>query len=96
MDNVKLARYLGLAIKGGFVVYGLDNIKAIRVLRGKAIVLCNTASKRTHDSIVALATERGAKLIELANITLDELIKTNNCKVICVVNKDLAEVINKD
>ncbi|MCL2540665.1 MAG: hypothetical protein FWE53_04565 [Firmicutes bacterium] len=92
MDNAALAKYVGLAIKAGYVVFGIDNIKTLKNLKNTAVILCPSASENLKKNAVRLETE-GCRLIRLDGISIDELIKTTNCKLLCVVNTELSKVI---
>ena len=92
MDEIAISKYVGLAIRAGNVVYGIDNIKKFSK-KINLIIYCHTASTNLQKSLSRLVQVNGLPVVQLAEHTLDSLIHTTNCKAIGITNPHLAEQI---
>ncbi len=83
-------KYLGLAIRAGAVVYGID-----KILQNKNIYLVlidYTATENLQAKVLNFVKKNNIPKIDLDN-KIDEIIKSNNCKVIGITNENLAKQI---
>lgn len=89
----KIETYLGFAIKSNKIIYGLDNIvqykKAI-----KLFVLCNTASANLEKESIFYANKKCVKIIKTEQ-KLETLINKINCKLVAILDRNLADAIIK-
>ena len=92
MNEIAISKYIGLAIRAGSVVYGLDNIKK-SARNINVIIYCHTASTNLEKSLLRLSENSKIKIIKLMENSLDNLIRTTNFKAIGVTNTHLAEQI---
>lgn len=92
MDEIAISKYLGLAIRAGSVIYGLDNIKKY-TRHIHVIICCHTASNNLKKSLSHIMEKSHIQIINLHHNTLDDLIHTTNCKTIGITNPQLAEQI---
>ena len=92
MDEIAISKYIGLAIRAGATIYGLDNIKK-SIKNIKVIVYCHTASTNLQKSLLHLKENSSIEVIKLQSNTLDNLIHTTNCKAIGITNPHLADQI---
>ncbi len=87
MNRQKIVTYLGFAQKAGKVVMGADNITK-KKKRYPLILICDSASERTKKEILNFG---GASVFEVSNVA--ELTNKQGCKVIAVVDENLANAI---
>ena len=92
MDEIAISKYIGLAIRAGAVIYGLDNIKK-NLKNIHLIIYCYTASNNLEKSLLHLKDNSSVEVIKLQQNSLDNLIHTTNCKAIGITNMHLAEQI---
>jgi len=92
MNEEVASRYIGLAIRSGEVVFGLDKMKEKPNLV-KLIICCLSASSNLFASLNNLSTKYNIPIYQLKNFTINELIKTENCKAIGITNPNLAKQI---
>jgi len=94
MPQGSLKNYLGLAKRASAVVFGIDNIKSYRKPIF-CIILCSSAGEKLKSSIEIISKNKGIPLKILQSGTLDEMLNTQNCKVIAITNKSFIEPIFK-
>jgi ribosomal protein L7Ae-like RNA K-turn-binding protein len=92
MDEIAISRYIGLAIRAGATIYGLDNIKK-SLKNVKVIIYCHTSSTNLEKSLLRLSENSRVEVIKLEENSLDNLIHTTNCKAIGITNPHLADQI---
>ncbi|MBR1925338.1 MAG: hypothetical protein IJ837_00605 [Clostridia bacterium] len=86
MLKSKLSGYLGLAIRSNSVLFGFDNLKAYKK-KVYCVLISGDVQNKLEQHINNLCEERNITTKKLKN-SLDDLIKTNNCKVISIINKN--------
>lgn len=92
LKTSKIASYIGFAARSGKIVYGADSVIK-RGKRRKVIVLCPTAGENTSKQIRSYAEKTESPLVFLDGITLEEILKKHNCKVVAVTDENLAKAI---
>lgn len=92
MPQNNLKNYLGLARRANGVVFGIDNIKSYKKVIG-GIILCSSAGERLKSSIENISEKRKIPLKILKNMKLDEMLNTQNCKVIAITNESFIKPI---
>lgn len=88
----KISSYIGFAARARKIIYGVDQITA-RGKKHRLIVMCSTAGENTSKQITAYAEKTSSPLIVLSGVTIEEILKKNNCKVIAVTDENLAKAI---
>ena len=92
MQRSKLNGYLGLCKRSNSILYGFDNIKASK---NCFLVLISSDCKENLERRVSnICAERNIKIKKL-NATLNEILNTNNCSVVGIINKNFVEPILK-
>ncbi|MBR6788787.1 MAG: ribosomal L7Ae/L30e/S12e/Gadd45 family protein [Clostridia bacterium] len=87
----KLKSYLGFAVKSNKLIYGIDNIELSK--RKKYVILISVdASENLHKKAKSYAEKYSIPFIKL-NETLEELIYKNNCKIIALLDKNMADAV---
>ncbi len=88
----KIEKYLGFCKKSNSIIYGFDNIKKEKK-QIFGILLCSSANEKLKLQINHICETRKIKLKVLKDLTIDELLNTNNCKVIALTNENLSKAI---
>jgi hypothetical protein len=91
----KLEGYIGLAIRAGKVVFGIDNVANYNK-KMFGIVICKTLSQNTRDQVIALADKKRLGLCETNGVNLNQLTHRENNKVIAITNKGLYNEVVKN
>lgn len=92
MSKEKLKSYLGLAKKANAIIYGKDSIKDFRKPI-YCVILCVNASDKLKFHINNLCESKKINLKVLKSVSIDEMLGTENCKVIGVINPNFAKAI---
>ena len=91
-QNDDWVKYVGLARKAGAVLFGQDNILSARNAPYLVIVSINEASQKINKKIYNFIANKNIKLIKFSD-SLDKYLGTQNCKVIGITNRELAEKV---
>ncbi len=91
-QNDDWVKYVGLARKAGAVLFGQDNILSARNAPYLVIVSINEASQNLNKKIYNFIANKNIKLIKFSD-SLDKYLGTQNCKVIGITNRELAEKV---
>ena len=91
-QNDDWVKYVGLARKAGAVLFGQDNILSARNAPYLIIVSINEASQNLNKKIYNFIANKNIKLIKFSD-SLDKYLGTQNCKVIGITNRELAEKV---
>ena len=95
MNINKIKAYLGFAIKSGNIIFGYDNIITTKK-KLKLIIVSNTVNNKISTKINDFADSKKIKLINLSELSVEELISRDNCKLIGIVDENLASAIIKE
>ena len=88
----KIKSYLGFAIKSNEIIYGFDNLNTTKK-NIKLVLYYDSISEKSLKNLRYLANNKKWKMVKLVNTSLDELLNTNNCKIVGITNENLAKVI---
>lgn len=88
----KVFTYLGFAKKAGKIKAGVNSIST---LRGNIplMIICDSASDNTKKEALSLSKKHGSKLLLTKEVTVEELINKENCKLVAVIDDSLAKAI---
>lgn len=92
MNISKISAYIGFAAKARKIVFGTESITQ-KNRPYKLIILCGTAGENTVKQIVNYAEKTKSPLIVLNGVTIEDILKKPNCKVIAVTDGNLAKAI---
>ena len=92
MKQNKLASYLGFSIKSGEVVFGFDNLLETRK-KIKLVIYCHTINSKIEEKLYKLCEYKKWNLVKIENETLSNLINRDNCKVMGLINNNLAKAV---
>ena len=91
MDINKIKTYIGFSIRSGQVLYGLDNIMVYKK-KIPLVVVSNTISDNSLDKIKNVCEKKNLVMLQLSD-SLENITKRNNCKVLGILNEELAKAI---
>lgn len=87
---MSIESYLGFAIKSGKIIYGIDSILASKKKK-YALILSKTATENLRKKAVLHSERFNIPLVEVDS--LEELIYKQNCKLVAVLDPNLAKAI---
>lgn len=88
----KIESYLGFAIRSGNVIFGYDKLFDCKKTP-KLVLVCSTQNEKVSNKVLNFCTDNNIECIKLDNLILSDLIKRENCKVIGVLDENLANAI---
>lgn len=95
MNINKIKTYLGFAIKSKKIIFGYDNI--ITYKKKQILILSSsTVNEKVSMKINSFADKNNIKIINLKNITCEELVGRENSKIVSVIDENLASAIVKE
>jgi len=96
--EVEISRYIGLAQKANGVVYGLDNIKKTENVA--LLLACSTSNEKLYEELCYISQKQNIPVYRMEYMTLDQILHTENCKVVGITNNHLASqiefILNKE
>ena len=96
--ELEVSRYIGLAQKANQIVYGLDNLKKAENVH--LILVCCTALEKMYEELIYISQKNNIPIHKMEYITLDQILHTQNCKVVGITNNHLATqieyILNKE
>lgn len=93
MQNLsKIKTYIGFSIKSGQIIYGADTLIETKK-RVKLIITCKSLASSTCERVKEFASKKGVQVVCFDEILLEDLVNKKNCKVIGLLNKNLAQAI---
>lgn len=95
MNINKIKTYLGFAIKSKKILFGYDNITTYK--KNQTLILVSSSvNNKISLKINDFAMKKNIKIINLVNLTTEELIGRDNCKLLSVLDENLAQAIIKE
>ena len=91
MSKKKIETYIRFAIKSRNIVYGIDKIK-LRLRQIKLIIADKTLSDNSLKKAKLLCNRNNIPLI-LSDYDLNNILDTTNCKIIGLINPNMANAI---
>lgn len=95
MKVEKIKTYVGFAIRSGEIVFGFDNIMKSKS-KIKLILISSTQQEKVANKLIKYGEEKNIKVIKLNDYKVEDFTSRDNCKVIGIINYNLAEVILKE
>lgn len=95
MNINKLRTYLGFSIKSGKVVFGFDNLLKLKKLPF-IILISSTQNEKVTNKIFEFGKKEEIVVIKLNELKLEDLVYRDNCKVIGILDFNLAKVISEE
>lgn len=95
MNINKVKTYLGFAIKSKKILFGYDNIITYKKNQ-KLILVSSSVNEKVSTKINSFAERNNISIINLTDITVEELIGRENSKIISVLDENLSDAIIKE
>ena len=92
LTNSKLKSYLGFSIKSNKVIFGIDNLEATKK-PVQLVICCNTIAENSFKKLSFLCYRNDWTLVQTTKSTIAEMIKRENCKIIGILDSNLAKAI---
>ena len=89
MNNDNIIKYVGLAIKSGDVVFGVDKILNSSIV--KLVVYSKELKKNSYDRLVRFCDNHNIKLVIC---DIEKIYPNRNCMAIGISNKNICKIIN--
>ena len=95
MNINKIKSYLGFSIKSGKIIFGFENILKSKKIP-YIILISSTQNDKVTNKIIAFGKKEDIEVIKLNDQKLEDLVSRENCKVIGVLDFNLANVISDE
>ena len=93
VDKVKT--YLGFAIRSGKVIFGVDKLFDSKK-KVQLILICSTQNEKVTNKVVRYAKNENIPYIKLKDLVLGEMVSRDNCKVIGILDINLAQAVKNE
>ena len=91
----KIESYLGFAIRSGKIIFGYDNLFQSKKTP-KLVLICSTQNEKVTNKVFKFCVNNDIECIKLVDLILADLIKRDNCKVVGIIDENLANVIRSE
>lgn len=92
-SNIK--SYIGFALKSGQIIFGIDNLKKSK-LNSYIIIYSGDLSENGKKDLSKYLEKKNIKAISFEDIDLSQLVNRNNCKIVGILDQNLANAIIKN
>ena len=93
IDKVKT--YLGFAIRSGKIIFGVDKL-LVSNKKPHLILICSTQNDKVANKVIRYANSNNVTCIKLKDLVLGDIIGRDNCKVIGILDLNLAIAIKNE
>ena len=91
----KIKTYLGFSIRSGGLIFGSDKLLASTKMP-KLVLICSSQNDKVSDKVIRFCTDNNIESIKLKDILLSDLVGRDNCKVVGIVDQNLAKAIKNE
>lgn len=92
MNTNKIKTYIGFAIKSRKIIFGYDNIITYKKNQ-HLILVSSTVNDKVKNKITLFAEKNNIKVVNLLEITVEELTDRDNSKIISIIDESLSSAI---
>ena len=92
MEINKIKSYLLFSIRSGKIIFGVDKLFESKKTP-KLVIICSSQNEKVTNKIIRFCDENKIKFIKLHDLILGELISRDNCKVVGLLDYNLANAI---
>lgn len=92
MNTNKIKTYIGFAIKSRKIIFGYDNIITYKKNQ-HLILVSSTVNDKVKNKITLFAEKNNIKVVNLLDITVEELTDRENSKIISIIDESLSSAI---
>ena len=93
VDKVKT--YLGFAIKSGKVIFGVDKLFQ-STKKPHVVLICSTQNEKVTNKVIKYCENNQFPYIKLSDLVLGDIVGRDNCKVIGILDLNLAIAIRNE
>ena len=95
MEVKKIKSYLAFSIRSGKIIFGVDKLFVSKKIP-HVVVICSTQNDKVTAKVIRFCENNNIKVIKLKDFVLGELIGRDNCKVVGLLDYNLAtEIMNE-
>ena len=91
-NSNKIKTYIGFSVRSGQIIYGADTLIETRK-HVKLIVLCSSLASSSKDKVIEYAKSKNIPVLTLEDLLLEDVVFKKNCKVVGLLNKNLAQAV---
>lgn len=91
----KLKSYLGFAIRSGKVIFGVDKLIESKK-KPLLVIICSTQNDKVTSKVIRFCSSNNITYFKLKDLILGDIIGRDNCKVIGVLDTNLANAIKNE
>ncbi len=88
----KISTFVGFSVRSGQILYGADTLIASRK-HVKLILLCSSLTSSSEDKVRSFAQSKNIPVLKITELLLEDIVHKKNCKVIGLLNKNLAQAV---
>lgn len=92
MDVKKISSYLMFSIRSGKIIFGVDKLFVSKKMPC-LVLICSTQNEKVSNKVLKFCNINKIKVIKLKDLILSELIGRDNCKVVGLLDYNLANAI---
>ena len=95
MEIKKISSYIAFSIRSGKIIFGVDKLfvsKKIPLL----VIICSTQNEKVTNKIIRFCSDNNIKYIKLKDLVLADMIGRDNCKVVGLLDYNLASAVIKE
>lgn len=95
MEIKKVSSYIAFSIRSGKIIFGVDKLfqsKKMPLL----VIICSTQNDKVSNKIIRFCNINNVKVIKLKDLVLADMIGRDNCKVVGLLDYNLATAVIKE
>ena len=92
MDKKKISSYLMFSIRSGKIIFGVDKLFVSKKMPC-VVLICSTQNEKVSNKVINFCNTNRIKVIKLKDLILSELIGRDNCKVVGLLDFNLANAV---
>lgn len=95
MEIKKIKSYLAFSIRSGKIIFGVDKLFVSKKMP-YLVIICSTQNDKVANKVIRFCDENNIKHIKFKDLVLADIIGRDNCKVVGLLDYNLASAIIKE
>ena len=95
MEIKKISSYLSFSIRSGKIIFGVDKLLECKKIPF-VVLICSTQNDKVTKKVIKFCDDNNIRFIKLKNIILADLLGRDNCKVVGLLDFNLANAVIKE
>lgn len=95
LETSKIKSYLSFSIRSGKIIFGVDNLFQAKH-KPNLVLICSLQNEKVTNKIIKFCDSSNIAYIKLEQLILADLIGRDNCKVVGLLDNNLAEAIRNE